>query len=208
MVCAPPTLPRNLVHLGLRRLTNGSLCSNRQRAPSLPSITSLVSWQYATWCVPCLLYAPPYVSRDNASDTRCAPRLASLDRWHVSLNTQAHHLPFLFSPDSWGGNRRPWVCALPCVCTALCVHHLLCAPPTPPTCVMHLSSFRSTKSLLCSVSGPTHTPALNKTTPMPALGRLVSTPPCVCTAWCVYGRPFPQTLCTSACFARSTAGFT
>ena len=66
------------------------------------------------------------------------------------------------------------LCAPPCVCTALictalCIHRLLCGLRPAPLDV-----------------GDTPAPHLNNKTPAVATDRLLCAPPCVCTALCVY----------------------
>ena len=90
------------------------------------------------------------------------------------------------------------VCAPPCVCTALCMHRLVCALPALPTHTHYLGLLRSTHGSLRSTRGPAPAPPLNNKTPAVATGGLVCAPPCVCTALCMHRLVYPPPcVCTA-----------
>ena len=102
--------------------------------------------------------------------------LAALNKQRSSLNTGASpHTPLNNKTLVMATNRL--VCAAPCVCTALCMHRLVCGQSNLPC-----SSLRSTNGSLHSKRGPAPAPPLNNKTHAVATNRLVYAPPCVYTA--------------------------
>ena len=155
-------------------------------------------------CVLPFVYSPLCVRRQLFADTLCtsAP--------FARMGGQPLHLQYILTIQ-----RLPQtaLCLLRlvdaprCVCTPLCMHRRVCAPPTIPPHIVHRGSRRSIDGSLCLTRETASPLPLNDETLVLTTCCLVCAPHCACTALCVHHQPFLYTLCTAPRFAGTTACF-
>ena len=172
LVCAPPCM---CTVLSMHRLVCGlrlpSLDAGDTPARPLNKKTPTVATNRLLCAVPCvrtalyvhrLVYAPRYMWT-TAPFARCGQ--------HPRTPPQQQ--------DSCGGHRRPFVC------TALCVHRLVCEPPCVCTALyVDYVSLRSMRGTL------PHPPSITRLVRWPhtafCVHRLVCAKRCMCTALCMH----------------------